>query len=64
MQTLTPLEPRRLINSRSIHEYTHRAIAIKRTLGIRRAAGYLRNRGVSVEAAVWLLTRHVANSPR
>lgn len=34
-----------------------RAMSIKRTLGIKYAAGYLRNRGVSVEAACWMLTR-------
>lgn len=28
---------------------------IARTLGVRRGAGYLRNRGYSVEAAKWIL---------
>lgn len=57
MKTLAPLEPRPRVNSRSLYDYVQRANAIRRTLGIRRAAGYLRNRGVSVEAAAWLLTR-------
>ena len=35
----------------------YRADAIRRSLGVRRAAGYLRNHGVSLEAALWLLTR-------
>lgn len=34
-----------------------RALDIKRTLGIRRAAGYLRNQGVPVRYAVGLLAR-------
>lgn len=34
-----------------------RACFIKRTLGTRVAAGYLRNRKVSIEAALYLLTR-------
>jgi hypothetical protein len=29
-----------------------RAVSIKRTLGVRRAAGYLRNQGVPLEAAL------------
>lgn len=32
-----------------------RAIEIKRTLGTRSAAGYLRNRGLSLEGAVAIL---------
>lgn len=32
-----------------------RALFIKRTLGTRVASGYLRNRGYSVEFAVWVL---------
>jgi hypothetical protein len=32
-----------------------KAVHIKRTLGIRAAAGYMRNRGWSCEAAVWVL---------
>lgn len=32
-----------------------RALEIKRTLGLKRAAGYLRNRGISAEAAVYFL---------
>jgi hypothetical protein len=42
----------------SPHSTTHlayRAIEIRNTLGLRRAAGYLRNRGVSPEIAVSLL---------
>lgn len=35
--------------------YIERANEIKRTLGLRCAAGYLRNRGVSVEAAMYFL---------
>lgn len=34
-----------------------RAEAIARSLGVRRAAGYLRNQGVSLEAALWILLR-------
>jgi hypothetical protein len=34
-----------------------RAGFIKRTLGTRVAAGYLRNRSVSIETALYLLTR-------
>lgn len=34
-----------------------RAIELKRTLGVRCAAGYLRNRGVSIEATMWMLFR-------
>lgn len=34
-----------------------RALDIKRTLGIKRAAGYLRNQGVPVRYAVGLLAR-------
>lgn len=33
----------------------NKAIHIKRTLGIRAAAGYMRNRGYSCEAALWVL---------
>lgn len=33
----------------------YRAIEIRNTLGLRRAAGYLRNRGVSPEVAVTML---------
>ena len=42
----------------SVHSSRHlayRALEIKNTLGLRRAAGYLRNRGVSPEIAVSLL---------
>lgn len=34
---------------------TLKALVIKRTLGLTRAAGYLRNRGVPVERAVRVL---------
>lgn len=34
-----------------------RALLLKRTLGVRTAAGYLRNRGVSLEGAVSILAR-------
>jgi len=33
------------------------ALNLKRTLGTRTAAGYLRNRSVSIETALYLLTR-------
>ena len=33
-----------------------RSLQIKRSLGVRVAAGYLRNRGVSIETALYLLT--------
>ena len=36
-----------------------RALDIRRTLGVRTAAGYLRNRGVSLEAALLLLAGRV-----
>lgn len=42
----------------SVHSSSHlayRALEIRNTLGLRRAAGYLRNRGVSPEIAVSLL---------
>lgn len=39
----------------SMHVKVSVARHIARTLGIRRAAGYLRNNGVSVEAAVYIL---------
>lgn len=35
----------------------NRALIIKRTLGVRKAAGYLRNKGVSLEEALYIL-RH------
>ena len=34
----------------------HRALDIKRSLGVRRAAGYLRKRGVPLSAALFVLT--------
>ena len=36
---------------------TKRAYIIRSSLGIRVAAGYLRNQGYTVEAALWMLTR-------
>ena len=36
-----------------------RALFIKRTLGTRIAAGYLRNRKVSIELALFILTQSV-----
>jgi hypothetical protein len=33
-----------------------RSLRIKKSLGVRVAAGYLRNRGVSIETALYLLT--------
>lgn len=36
-----------------------RALEIQRSLGTRRAAGYLRNRGVTIEAALRLLVGRV-----
>ena len=41
---------------KKIHEY-QKAKEIGKTLGIRRAAGYLRNRGWSLEGALWVLLR-------
>lgn len=38
-------------------DLAQRAEGIKRTLGVRRAAGFLRNRGVSIEGALWILLR-------
>lgn len=37
--------------------HANRARILKRTLGIRAAAGFLRNRGVCVEEAVLILAR-------
>jgi hypothetical protein len=34
-----------------------RSLAIKRTLGVRIAAGYLRNMDISIETAIYLLAR-------
>ena len=34
-----------------------RAEYIRRSLGVRSAAGYLRKRGWSIDAALWLLAR-------
>lgn len=38
-----------------IYTYTLKALQLQRTLGTRVAAGYLRNRGVSLEAARFIL---------
>ncbi len=35
-----------------------RARLLKRTLGLKAAAGYLRNKGVLAEGAVWILLRN------
>jgi hypothetical protein len=44
---------------RDFIEVFERARAIKRSLGVRVAAGFLRNQGISVEGAAWLLAhRH------
>jgi len=41
--------------------HRNKALSIKRTLGLKRAAGFLRNKGVPVEEAVLILaTRGVA----
>lgn len=32
-----------------------RATQIKKNLGVRSAAGYCRNKGISLEAALWIL---------
>lgn len=37
----------------------YRAILIQKSLGTQVAAGFLRNRGMSLEGAVALLVRHV-----
>lgn len=39
----------------NFYQYSARALSIKSTLGIRRAAGYLRNQGVPVRTAVQIL---------
>lgn len=39
---------------------TFRAMEIKRTLGTRCAAGFLRNRGCTLEAAMFILTGRVS----
>lgn len=40
------------------YQLIRRALHIKRTLGIRRAASYLRNRDTSLEAALAVLIGH------
>ena len=37
--------------------HKQKALSIKKTLGLRRAAGFLRNKGVPVEEAVLILVR-------
>jgi len=37
--------------------FINRALLIKNSLGTRKAAGFLRNRGVSLEDALLILTR-------
>lgn len=39
----------------NFYEYSARALSIKSTLGIRAAAGYLRNQGIPVRIAVQIL---------
>lgn len=41
--------------------HASKALSIQRTLGIRRAAGFLRNRGVPVEDAVRILATRRAS---
>lgn len=36
----------------------NRALIIKRTLGVRKAAGFLRNRGVSLDEALYILAHN------
>lgn len=38
-------------------QLSSQALSIKKTLGTRRAAGFLRNRGVSCEEAILILAR-------
>lgn len=38
-------------------EHKQKALSLKKTLGLRRAAGFLRNKGVPVEEAVTILLR-------
>lgn len=42
----------------SLHAFAlrHRALTIRRTLGLRTAAGFLRNRDVSLAEALFMLT--------
>jgi hypothetical protein len=40
-------------------QLAYRALSIKKTLGTRRAAGFLRNRGVPLELAVRILAKPI-----
>lgn len=41
--------------STQARRYAHRALSLKNSLGTRVAAGYLRNRGVSLDEALFIL---------
>lgn len=41
--------------SRAARQFARRATAIQKSLGTRRAAGFLRNRNVSLEEALFIL---------
>lgn len=41
--------------SQAARQHAFRALEMKRTLGVRRAAGYLRNQGVSLTEALDIL---------
>lgn len=41
-------------------QFSKRAINVKKSLGVRTAAGYLRNKGVSLQDALFLLTGRVS----
>jgi hypothetical protein len=42
--------------SMSARKFAHRALLIKKSLGVRTAAGFLRNKGVSLDEALMILT--------
>lgn len=44
--------------SQAARKSANRALIIKRTLGTRRAAGFLRNRGVSLRDALYILAHN------
>lgn len=46
------------LNAYQVMEHRIVALRIMKSLGIKAAAGYLRNRKYSVEAAIWVLLRH------
>lgn len=41
--------------SRAARQFARRAVAIQKSLGTRRAAGFLRNRNISLEEALFIL---------